>query len=67
MSETIRPLLASVIVAVAGMLMASPSHGAVLLEAPLAADWHMNETSGQMIDSSGNENHGNPTDLRRTG
>ena len=27
----------------------------------------MNETSGQMIDSSGNENHGAPTDVRRTG
>jgi Tol biopolymer transport system component len=31
------------------------------------ANWQMDETSGQMIDSSGNENHGTPTDVRQTG
>jgi hypothetical protein len=52
----------SVFVAVAGMIvasMASPAW-AVLLK---AADWQMNETSGQMIDSSGNGNDGTPTDV----
>jgi hypothetical protein len=39
--------------------MASPAW-AVLLK---AADWQMNETSGQMIDSSGNGNDGTPTDV----
>jgi hypothetical protein len=47
------------------LLMASPSQGATLLNK--AADWQMNETSGQMIDSSGNENNGDPTDVRQTG
>jgi hypothetical protein len=47
------------------LLMASPSQGVTLLNK--AADWQMNETSGQMIDSSGNENNGDPTDVRRTG
>jgi hypothetical protein len=55
-----RALLASVVVAVVGMLVASPAAWAVLLK---AADWQMEETSGQMIDSSGNNNHGNPTDV----
>ena len=60
-----RPLLAWVLVVVAGMLlMASPAAWAVLLK---AADWQMNETSGQMIDSSGNNNNGNPTDVGQTG
>jgi hypothetical protein len=40
--------------------VASPAAWAVLLK---AADWQMEETSGQMIDSSGNGNHGNPTDV----
>lgn len=31
------------------------------------ADWQMNETSGQMIDSSGNDNNGTPTDVLQTG
>lgn len=48
---------------VALLLVASPAW-AVL---PKAADWQMNETSGQMIDSSGNGNDGNPTDVVRTG
>jgi hypothetical protein len=47
------------------LLLAAPSQGAMLLKN--AADWQMNETSGQMIDSSGNDNNGDPTDVRRTG
>jgi hypothetical protein len=56
----------SVFVVVAGMLMtsmASPAW-AVLLK---AADWQMDETSGQMIDSSGNGNNGSPTDVLQSG
>jgi hypothetical protein len=59
-----RPLLAAVILAVVGMLMASPAAWAVLVK---AADWQMNETDGQMIDSSGNGNDGSPTDVLQTG
>ena len=51
--------LASFVLAVALMLMASPAW-AVLLK---AADWQMNETSGAMIDSSANGNDGTPTDV----
>ena len=54
----------SVFVVVAGMIvasMASPAWAALLK----AADWQMNETSGQMIDSSGNNNNGTPTDVLR--
>src|SRR5215210_1828045 len=58
-----RPLLASFVLAVVLMLMASPAAWAALLK---AADWQMNETSGQMIDSSGN-NNGSPTDVVQTG
>src|SRR5215204_2562937 len=43
--------------------MASPAW-AVLLK---GADWQMVETSGQMIDSSGNNNNGDPTDVRQRG
>src|SRR5215208_3395487 len=43
--------------------MASPAW-AVLLK---GADWQMVETSGQMIDSSGNNNNGTPTDVRQRG
>jgi hypothetical protein len=46
------------------MLIASPAAWAALVE---AADWRMDETSGRMIDSSGNENHGDPTDVLQTG
>ena len=46
------------------LLLAAPSYADVLLT---AADWQMNETSGQMIDSSGNNNNGNPTDVRQRG
>jgi hypothetical protein len=46
------------------LLLAAPSYADVLLT---AADWQMNETSGQMTDSSGNENNGDPTDARQTG
>jgi hypothetical protein len=61
-----RPLLASFVLAVVLMLMASPAAWAALLK---AADWQMNEeTSGQMLDSSGNNNNGDPTeDVVRTG
>src|SRR3712207_257742 len=55
-------LLSATVIVV--LLLAAPSYADVLLT---AADWQMNETSGQMIDSSGNENHGDPTDVRRTG
>jgi hypothetical protein len=56
----------SVFVVVAGMIvasMASPAW-AVLLK---GADWQMVETSGQMIDSSGNNNNGTPVDVLQTG
>ena len=56
----------SVFVVVAGMIvasMASPAW-AVLLK---GAEWQMVETSGQMIDSSGNNNDGDPTDVRQRG
>jgi hypothetical protein len=60
-----RALLASGILAVAGMLMASSPTWAALL---LKADWQMNETSGlEMIDSSGNNNYGTPIDVVQTG
>src|SRR5215212_8015169 len=55
-------LLSATVIVV--LLLAAPSYADVLLP---AADWQMNETSGQMIDSSGNENSGDPTDVRRTG
>ena len=51
-----RALLASGILAVAGMLIAASSAWAALVQ---AADWQMNETSGlEMIDSSANNNNG---------
>jgi hypothetical protein len=56
----------SVFVVVAVMIvasMASPAW-AVLLK---GADWQMDETSGQMIDSSDNNNDGTPKDVVRTG
>src|SRR5215217_3342802 len=56
-------LLSATVVLV--LLMASPSQGATLLNK--AADWQMNETSGQMTDSSGNENNGDPTDVGQKG
>ena len=58
------PLLVSVLVVVAGMIVASPAALAVLVK---AADWQMNEPSGPMIDSSGNGNDGTPTDVVQTG
>jgi hypothetical protein len=64
-------LLASIILAVAGMLVASPAAWAMLLK---AADWQMNEetsesseTPPQMIDSTANDNNGTPTDVLQTG
>src|ERR687890_2816978 len=46
------------------LLLAAPSYADVLLT---GADWQMNETSGQMLDSSGNNNDGTPKDVVRTG
>ncbi|MBD0353920.1 MAG: hypothetical protein ICV58_01930 [Rubrobacteraceae bacterium] len=56
--------MVSVLVVVAGMIVASPAALAVLVK---AADWQMNEPSGPMIDSSGNGNDGTPTDVVQTG
>jgi hypothetical protein len=56
-------LLVTLVAALVG-LMAVPAW-AVLLK---AADWQMNETSGQMIDASPNNNNiGTPTDVVQTG
>src|ERR671928_1984618 len=41
-------------------LMASSPAWAVLLK---AADWQMNEESGQMLDSSANDNNGTPKNV----
>jgi hypothetical protein len=46
------------------LLLAAPSYADVLLT---GAYWQMNETSGQMIDSSGNNNNGTPKDVRQRG
>jgi hypothetical protein len=46
------------------LLLAAPSYADVLRT---GADWQMNETSGQMIDSSGNNNDGTPKDVRQRG
>jgi Concanavalin A-like lectin/glucanases superfamily len=53
-----------VIVAVACMLMASPTAWAAVVD---AANWQMNETSGKMLDSSANGNDGSPSDVLQTG
>lgn len=59
MSKAIRrPILAFAILTVAAMLLASPAWAL-----PLAADWQMNEDSGQMLDSSGNGNNGTPNNV----
>ena len=56
----------SVFVVVAGMIVASMASPAWAV--PLkGAELQMNETSGQMIDSSGNNNNGDPTDVRQMG
>jgi hypothetical protein len=55
-------LLSATVIVV--LLLAAPSYADVLLT---GADWQMNETSGQMIDSSGNNNNGTPTDVRQRG
>jgi hypothetical protein len=57
----------SVFVVVAGMIVASLASSPAWAALLKAADWQMNETSGQMIDSSGNANNGTPTDVIRTG
>src|SRR3712207_8627859 len=49
------------------MLTASMASPAAWTELLKAADWQMSETSGQMIDSSGNGNNGTPTDVLQTG
>ena len=56
----------SLFLVVAGVIVASIASPAwaVLLK---GADWQMDETSGQMIDSSGNNNNGTPTDVRQRG
>jgi hypothetical protein len=59
-----RARLALVMLVVALMLVIASPAWAVLLT---KADWQMNETSGQMIDSSGNNNDGTPTDVVQTG
>jgi hypothetical protein len=58
-----RKLALGTLAATLVLLMASPAW-AMLLP---AADWQMNEIFGQMIDESGNNNHGNPTDVVQTG
>ena len=59
-----RKLALGMLVVALGLLMASPAAWAVLVK---AANWQMNDTSGQMIDSSTNNNNGTPTDVVRTG
>src|SRR3712207_8478488 len=49
------------------MLTASMASPAAWTELLKAADWQMSETEGQMIDSSGNNNNGSPTDVLQTG
>jgi hypothetical protein len=56
-----RKLVVGTLVVALVLLMASPAW------AVLKANWQMNETSGQMIDSSGNGNDGSPTDVLQTG
>ncbi len=59
-----RKLALGMLVAVLGVLMASPAWAVPLW----AANWQMYETSGQqMIDSSGNNNNGTPVDVFQTG
>jgi hypothetical protein len=53
--------LATLLVGLVVLMMASSPAWAVPLAK--AADWRMNETSGQMIDSSANGNDGTPTDV----
>jgi hypothetical protein len=55
----------SVFMVMAGIIMASVASPAWAL--PLAAYWEMNETEGQMLDSSGNNNNGTPTNVLRPG
>jgi hypothetical protein len=50
-----------VFVVMAGIIMASVASPAGAL--PLAAYWEMNETEGQMLDSSGNNNNGTPKNV----
>jgi hypothetical protein len=56
-----RKLVVGTLVVALVLLMASPAW------AVLKANWQMNETSGQMLDSSGNNNDGTPTDVLQKG
>jgi Concanavalin A-like lectin/glucanases superfamily len=56
--------LATLVVALMVLLIASSPAWAVLLQ---AANWRMNETSGKMLDSSRHNNHGTPRHVARTG
>ena len=49
------------------MLTASMASPAAWTELLKATYWQMSETEGQMIDSSGNNNNGSPTDVLQTG
>ena len=53
----------SVFVMVAGLVMASMASSPAWAELLKAADWQMNEDSGQMLDSSGNNNNGTPKNV----
>src|SRR5215203_421170 len=55
-------LLSATVIVV--LLLAAPSYADVLLT---GANWQMNETSGQMLDSSGNNNNGTPIDVGQRG
>src|SRR5829696_6146005 len=48
---------------VAGLVMASMASSPAWAELLKAADWQMNEDSGQMLDSSGNNNNGTPKNV----
>src|SRR5215204_1295213 len=55
----------SVFVMVAGLVMASMASSPAWAELLKAADWQMNEDSGQMLDSSGNNNNGTPKNVEQ--
>jgi Concanavalin A-like lectin/glucanases superfamily len=57
-----KQLALGTLVAALALVVATPAWAALIK----VANWQMNETSGQMIDSSGN-NNGTPTDVVRTG
>jgi hypothetical protein len=57
----------AVLLAVAGMVVLMGALAGTAWALTVAAVWEMNETSGQMLDSSGNNNNGTPIDVGRTG